>query len=397
MLVLVFHSILVVHPQAAVHDLPHGTAVQSRLWTDGPLISAGDPFADSHGMAGVWGYVWSADQAGNNVEIIDTVSNLSVGSIDLVTDTNKDPAPDLLGNAPDGQYVFVGLRGPNPLTGNDKVVHNAKGTISGIGVIHVDGGWKVGHYKGSGGHHQYEGRKRNGGYPRDRRAEVISRLGNSVGPRRGLPRPATRVDEMLLAMRTSPRRRGADRSAAVSVYLVLTVLCLTLGACAGLDSGDDLPTVPSVDLSRYAGTWYEIARLPIWFQRHCVDSKAIYSRRPDGAVGVHNECVTQSGVVEQAEGVATVVDAKTNARLTVIFDNWFAQLFGSSRDGNYWILDLDPEYRTAMVGTPDRRFLWILSRTSQLDETTYRRLVERCRQLGYPMSDLIRARRPASS
>jgi hypothetical protein len=99
-----------------------------------------------------------------------------------------------------------------------------------------------------------------------------------------------------------------------------------------------------VDLSRYVGTWYEIARLPMWFQRHCVDSKAIYSSRSDGAIGVHNECVTDTGKVEQAEGVATVIDAKTNARLTVVFDNWFARLFGSSREGNYWVLDLDPEF-----------------------------------------------------
>jgi hypothetical protein len=99
-------------------------------------------------MAAVGRYVWSADRAGNNIEIIDTLSNLSVSSIDLVTDMNKDPAPDLLDNAPDEQYVFVGLRGPNPLTGNDKMAHNAKGTVPGIGVIHVDGGGKVGHYKG---------------------------------------------------------------------------------------------------------------------------------------------------------------------------------------------------------------------------------------------------------
>ena len=179
---------------------------------------------------------------------------------------------------------------------------------------------------------------------------------------------------------------------------VLTVLLsLTLGACAGVDSRGDLSTVESVDLSRYAGTWYEIARLPMWFQRHCINSKAIYSSRPDGAVGVHNECVTESGAVEQADGVATVVDTRTKAKLTVVFDNWFARLFGSSRDGNYWILDLDPEYRTATVGSPDRRYLWILSRTPQLEESTYRRLVERAQQLGYPVSDLIKARRPASS
>lgn len=182
-----------------------------------------------------------------------------------------------------------------------------------------------------------------------------------------------------------------------SVSLALTVLCVMLVACAGLDSKGDLSTVATVDLSRYAGTWYEIARLPMWFQRHCVDSKAMYSNRPDGAVGVHNECVTDTGGLEQAEGVARVVDAKTNARLTVVFDNWFARLWGPSREGNYWILDLDPEYRTAVVGTPDRRFLWILSRTRQLDERTYGRLVERAQHLGYPVSDLIRAKRSTSS
>jgi hypothetical protein len=92
--------------------------------------------------------MFGVDRAGNNVEIIDTLSNLSVGSVELVTDANKDPAPDLMDNAPDDQYVFVGLRGPNPLTGNDKIVNNAKGTVPGVGVIHVDGEGKVGHYKG---------------------------------------------------------------------------------------------------------------------------------------------------------------------------------------------------------------------------------------------------------
>ena len=202
---------------------------------------------------------------------------------------------------------------------------------------------------------------------------------------------------LLMMMRTLPIRRGAHRSGSVGAGFGLAVLCLTLGACAGIDSRGELPTVASVDLSRYVGMWYEIARLPMWFQRHCVDSKAIYSSRSDGAIGVHNECVTDTGKVEQAEGVATVIDAKTSARLTVVFDNWFARLFGSSREGNYWVLDLDPEYRTAMVGTPDRRYLWILSRTPQLEEPTYRRLVERAQDLGYSVSDLIRTRRHASS
>jgi len=105
--------------------------------------------------------------------------------------------------------------------------------------------------------------------------------------------------------------------------------------------------------------------------------------------------VTDAGERDQIEGVATVVDAKTNAKLNVQFDNWFARLFGSSRDGNYWILDLDAEYRTALVGTPDRRYLWILSRTPQLEEPVYRRLVELSRGFGYRTDDLVHDRRSA--
>jgi apolipoprotein D and lipocalin family protein len=164
-----------------------------------------------------------------------------------------------------------------------------------------------------------------------------------------------------------------------------------------MDSRGTLPTISQVDLARYAGTWYEIARLPMWFQRHCVDSKAIYSTRPGGKIGVHNECITDTGGIDQVDGMATVVDQETNARLQVVFENWFARLFGSSRMGNYWILDLDPDYRTSLVGTPDRRYLWILSRSPHLDESTYQHLVERARQLGFPVSDLIRTQRPSTS
>jgi len=193
---------------------------------------------------------------------------------------------------------------------------------------------------------------------------------------------------MRIANQTSPH---------MNIWLTLALLGGLLGGCVGFDSRGDLPTVASVDLSRYAGTWYEIARLPMWFQRHCVDSKAIYTVRSDGRVGVHNECLTDDGGVDAADAVATVVDTKTNARLTVVFDNWFARLFGSSREGNYWILDLDPEYRTVLVGTPDRRYLWILARTPRIDDDTYRKLVQLARAFGYPVESLIRDRRPAPS
>lgn len=183
----------------------------------------------------------------------------------------------------------------------------------------------------------------------------------------------------------------------VKRWLIVALSGWLLGGCAGMESREDLPTVTRVDLNRYAGTWYEIARLPMWFQRHCVDSKAVYTVRSDGRVGVHNECLTDAGELAAADGIATVVDAQTNARLAVVFDNWFARLFGSSPEGNYWILDLDPEYRTALVGTPDRRYLWILARAPRLDCEIYDTLVHRAKELGYPVERLIRDRRSGLS
>lgn len=175
------------------------------------------------------------------------------------------------------------------------------------------------------------------------------------------------------------------------------IVSLLVSGCAGIEPQSDLPTVAFVDLNRYAGTWYEIARLPMWFQRHCVDSKAVYTIRSDGRVGVHNECITDAGETAVADGVAMVVDPTTNARLSVVFDNWFARLVGPSREGNYWIVDLDTEYRTAMVGTPDRRYLWILARVPKLEDERYRQLVQRAKELGYPVERLIRDRRPGSA
>jgi hypothetical protein len=99
-------------------------------------------------MAAVGRFLWSADRAGNNIEIIDTLTNLSVNTIELAGSISEDPAPDLLDAAPDASYVFVGTRGPSPLSGNDKTVNNAKGSTPGVGVIKVSGGGKSGEFVG---------------------------------------------------------------------------------------------------------------------------------------------------------------------------------------------------------------------------------------------------------
>ncbi|MSR25193.1 MAG: hypothetical protein EXR96_08930 [Nitrospiraceae bacterium] len=112
---------------------------------DVKLITSRDgKTADSHGMAAVGSYVWSGDRAGNNIEVIDSAGNTSVGTIDLAGKVSDDPAPDLMDTAPDGSYVFVALRGPSPLTGNDKAVNNAVGSTPGVGVVKVTGGGKGG-------------------------------------------------------------------------------------------------------------------------------------------------------------------------------------------------------------------------------------------------------------
>lgn len=104
--------------------------------------------ADSHGMAAVGPYVWSGDRAGNNIEIIDSTSNTSVGTINLAGKVSDDPAPDLMDTAPDGSYVFLALRGLTPLTGNDKAVNNAVGATPGVGVVKVSGGGNGGELVG---------------------------------------------------------------------------------------------------------------------------------------------------------------------------------------------------------------------------------------------------------
>jgi apolipoprotein D and lipocalin family protein len=149
-----------------------------------------------------------------------------------------------------------------------------------------------------------------------------------------------------------------------------------------------------VDLSRYAGQWYEVARLPMWAQRNCVTSTAEYRLLDSGGVGVRNACVTKSGDQISIEGVATIVDRESRAKLNVVFDQWAAKLAAwltASEQGNYWILRLDPDYRWVVVGTPNRAYLWILSRSPALDEPTYQDLVTFSRGLGFDTERLIRS------
>ncbi len=157
-----------------------------------------------------------------------------------------------------------------------------------------------------------------------------------------------------------------------------------LAALLGCASRAPLATAPAVDLQRYAGTWYEIASFPNRFQRGCVATRATYTPRADGSIAVRNECRrgTLDAPVDAIDGTAWVVDPSTRSRLAVQFVWPFR--------GAYDILWVDPEYTTAVVGHPSRDYLWILSRTPQLDATTYRALVARAAAQGFDVSRLQR-------
>lgn len=154
-------------------------------------------------------------------------------------------------------------------------------------------------------------------------------------------------------------------------------------------AAEPLPTVPHVDLGRYAGKWHEVARLPNFFQRKCERSQACYSARGDGSLTVVNTCSTCRGADKRIEGRAEPVPGSGNARLRVRFSG-LAALAPVPRDGNYWIIALDDDYQWAMVGTPDRKFLWILAREPQLPPDIYCMLTDRARCLGFDVSQLVR-------
>jgi apolipoprotein D and lipocalin family protein len=141
--------------------------------------------------------------------------------------------------------------------------------------------------------------------------------------------------------------------------------------------------VGSVDLDRYLGRWYELARYPNRFQRDCVsDVTATYARRDDGRIDVVNRCVEKDGRVKEARGVARVLDDPSRAKLEVRFaPAWLG--FLPAVWGDYWIIGLDEGYEWAVVGTPDRKYLWILSRTPELAEPVYAEALDRARGNGF--------------
>ena len=171
---------------------------------------------------------------------------------------------------------------------------------------------------------------------------------------------------------------------------LLGLMLFFFGSMGTAMSEAPLPVVSAVDLKRYLGKWYEIARYPAWFQKGCVGSTAHYSLLDDGKIQVINRCYKDSldGAMKESKGKAEVVDTTTNAKLKV----WFFWPF----KGNYWIIDLSPDYQWAVVGEPSRKYLWILSRTPVMDVTVYQRILARLPGKGYDPDKLTTSEQAAT-
>ena len=166
----------------------------------------------------------------------------------------------------------------------------------------------------------------------------------------------------------------------MKTHLLAAVLSVALLAgCTAARA--PLPTVAAVDLDRYAGRWYEIARLPNRFQAQCVsDTRATYAQDKD-RITVLNECRLADGRFDSARGVAHAVAGSGNARLRVSFFRPFY--------GDYWILALGPDYRWVLVGEPGRRYAWVLARTPRLEAAALDALLARAAELGFDRSAFV--------
>ena len=176
-------------------------------------------------------------------------------------------------------------------------------------------------------------------------------------------------------------------------------LTVVLSTCvvAGAVAAEPLRVVAQVDFNRYAGRWYEIARRPNWFEKSCVsDVTAEYSPNADGRITVINRCRQADGRIKEAAGIARRVDGQPPSVLKVRFAPSFLS-FIPQVWGDYQIIALASDYTHAVVGSPDRKYLWFLARTTQLDPDVYNSLVDVARSQGFDTSTLIKPSHGESS
>jgi apolipoprotein D and lipocalin family protein len=172
--------------------------------------------------------------------------------------------------------------------------------------------------------------------------------------------------------------------------IIIFAIVMFITAAGSNASAPELKTVASVDLNRYAGRWYEIARYPNRFQKQCAgNTTADYRLKPNGRIEVLNQCRQQDGSIKAAKGEAKIVEKSTNAKLEVRFAPSFLS-FLPFVWGDYWIIDLGANYEYSVVGSPDRDYFWILAREPRLDEQTYAGILERAKAKGFDPDKVVK-------
>jgi apolipoprotein D and lipocalin family protein len=177
------------------------------------------------------------------------------------------------------------------------------------------------------------------------------------------------------------------------IICLLSVVIISALLKAQDKSKQPLEVVPSVDLARYCGMWYEIARLPNGFQTKCAsDVVATYTLLDDGQIKVVNRCRKEDGEVTEAEGRAKrASDDEPNTKLKVRFAPAILS-FLPFVWGNYWIVEIDTAYTYAVIGEPDREYLWILSRTPKMDENILQGILDRMKKKNFDVEKIMRTK-----
>lgn len=174
--------------------------------------------------------------------------------------------------------------------------------------------------------------------------------------------------------------------------ILIAAILVLIGAFAQAadtpQPASDLKSISALDVPRYMGTWYEIAKFPAWFQKKCVaDTRAEYTLQPDGSVQVINRCRQESGEMKEALGSGRQIGDATSSKLEVRFaPAWLS--FLPMVWGDYWVIDLDPAYQLVAVSEPKREYLWILSRRPKADPAAYDALLARLSGQGFDLQRL---------
>lgn len=178
-------------------------------------------------------------------------------------------------------------------------------------------------------------------------------------------------------------------------YLMVLSMLLAIAGCAGSGHDREPPvTQGQVDLERYQGDWFELARLPMFFQRNCEFSVANYHLSDDGKVAIYNRCRTKSEKWQGIQGYAEPVAPGVTDKLWVRFDNLASRFAGNKAKSPYWILYVDADYQTALVGHPNYKYLWLLSRTREVSDSTRDKLLKIAQERGFQTDKLIWAPQP---